>query len=200
MRHVALDAPPREGDGLHVVAGLEPTGPPPGGDSPPRPAGVLVVEDDRLMLKTLVTGFSGRGLAVWGAADGAEAVGLYLRFGARIDVVLSDLNMPVMDGRKTLDALRKIDPHVRFCFMTADARPSTVADLSRSGAVRVFTKPFPSVAEVAEELRELATSAPPHELPPETPGPNEGERSTKPTGRSVCSFARWVVSVLLRAR
>lgn len=201
MRQVAPDAPTREEAAPLVAAEMLPAKCPPGTDARPRPTGVLVIEDDRLMLKSLARGLSMRGFAVWCAADGGEAVGLYQRFGAGIDVVLSDLNMPVMDGPRTLEVLREIDPLVRFCFMTADASESTLADLSRRGAMRVFTKPFASVSEVAEELRELATRPPSPALPREEAVPAEEEQGDKqPLRAAGGGFVGWVVSALLRAR
>lgn len=122
-----------------------------------RPTGVLVIEDERLMLKAMEQGLRKRGFVVWAALDGGEGVELYRRFEEQIDVVLSDVQMPVLDGPKTLDALRELNPSVRFCFMTGDTRASTLTNLLRRGALRVFTKPFPSVAGVADELWELAT-------------------------------------------
>lgn len=130
---------------------------PPGAAGQSRATGVLVIEDEKLMRRSLEQGLTKRGFVVWAAADGGEGVELYRRFGEQIDVVLSDMKMPVMDGAQTLDALREINPLVRFCFMTGDVRLSTLAGLLKLGALRVFTKPFPSVAEVAEELRDLAT-------------------------------------------
>lgn len=121
-----------------------------------RPPGILVIEDERLMRKALEQGLRTRGFAVWAAPDGSEGVDLYRRFLEQIDVVLTDVQMPVLNGPQTLDALREINPLVRCCFMTGDTRLSTLTGLLRRGALRVFTKPFPSVAEVAEELRELA--------------------------------------------
>lgn len=122
-----------------------------------RSVGALVIEDDRLMLNAMEQGLRKRGFRVWKADDGNEGVELYRRFGTQIDVVLSDVQMPVQDGPKTLAALREINPAVRFCFMTGDARASTLRRLLQRGALRVFTKPLSSVAEVAEELWELAT-------------------------------------------
>lgn len=122
-----------------------------------RPTGVLVIEDERLMLKAMEQGLRNRGFVVWAARDGGEGVDLYRRFGTRIDVVLSDVQMPVLDGPKTLDALRAMNPAIRFCFMTGDTRAATLANLLGRGAIRVFTKPLRSVAGVAEELWELAT-------------------------------------------
>lgn len=121
----------------------------------PRPLGILVVEDEPLIRKVLGDGLCKRGFEVWVAADGAEAVELYRTFWPRIDVVLSDVHMPGLDGPHTLDALREINPSVRCCFMTGDARPTARSELLSCGALRVFTKPFPSVAEVATELRVL---------------------------------------------
>lgn len=122
-----------------------------------RPIGVLVIEDERLMLKAMEQGLRKRGFVVWAAPDGGEGVDLYRRFESQIDVVLSDVQMPVLDGPKTLDALREINPSVRFCFMTGDTRSATLNNLLGRGAMRVFPKPLPSVAGVAEELWELAT-------------------------------------------
>lgn len=123
-----------------------------------RPTGILVIEDERLLLKAMTQGLRNRGFVVWTAQDGGEGVDLYQRFWAQIDVVLSDVQMPVLDGPKTLEALRKINPLVRCCFMTGDTRQSTSNSLLRRGALRVFAKPFSSVAQVADELRELATN------------------------------------------
>lgn len=124
------------------------------------PLGVLVIEDQRLMLKAMEQGLQRQGFVVWTAPNGREGVELYRRFGAKIDIVLSDVRMPVLDGPKTLDAIREINPIVRFCFMTSDTRASTQANLVERGALCVFTKPFQSVAGVAMELWKLAKQAP----------------------------------------
>lgn len=125
-------------------------------DDAPRPRGVLIVEDNCLLRKSLGQGFRNRGFDLWSAANGAEGVDLYRQFWPLIDVVLSDVQMPVLSGADLLDALRKINPSVRFCFMTGDTRITTCLQLLRPGVLRIFEKPLPSVAGVAEELWELA--------------------------------------------
>jgi CheY-like chemotaxis protein len=128
--------------------------------SPNRKPSVLIIEDEELIRRLLVQGLKSRGFSVWGACDGNEGVQLYKQLGGKIDVVLSDLNMPVMDGPQAFDAIRQINPVVRWCFMTADARQSTLAGLLDMGALRVFSKPMPSVAEVADDLQKLAVRSP----------------------------------------
>jgi two-component system, OmpR family, response regulator len=169
-----------------------------------RPTGVLVIEDERLMLKAMEQGLRKRGFVVWAAPDGGEGVDLYRRFGSQIDVVLSDVQMPVLDGPKTLDALREINPCVRFCFMTGDTRSATLTNLLRRGAMRVFTKPFP-VAGVAEELWELATrpydfSARPELGDDESAGPERTAAASHPEEEPVGGrFLGWAFAPLLRS-
>lgn len=170
-----------------------------------QPTGILVIEDERLMRKTLEQVLRKRGFAVWAAADGGEGVELYRRFGERIALVLSDVQMPVLDGPRTLDALRQINPFVRCCFMTGDTRLSTLTGLLKRGALRVFPKPFSSVAEVAEELRELATrpwdfSAALELSGEEAAPPGNGAGASQPLeGPAAVGFLAWVFSPLIRS-
>ena len=123
-----------------------------------RPIGLLVVEDDALLLKSLGQGFRNRGFDLWTALNGAEAIDVYQQFGPLIDIVLSDVQMPVLDGPSTLAALQTFDPTVRVCFMTGDPRDSMRSELLQLGALRVFEKPLPSVGALAFELWELASA------------------------------------------
>lgn len=201
MSHIALAVQVGEGLAARQAApGEGRQAEPPGAAGEGRPTGVLVIDDEELTLRGLKRGLSLRGFAVWCATDGAGGVDLYRRHGAQIDVVLSDLNMPVMDGPQTLDALRGINPFVRFCFMTADGRMSTLAALLQLGALRVFTKPFPSVGKIAEELRELAARAPAVLVPVEAPHePDRPAENMAPAeGAEVGGLFGWVVSLFTR--
>lgn len=123
----------------------------------PRPKGVLIVEDERLLRRSLEDGFKHRGFQVWVAADGAQGIELYQTFCPQIDVILSDVHMPVLEGPGMLEVLRQLNPQVRLCFMTGDFRAKKCEDLLRCGALRVFRKPFPSVAELAEDVWAIAS-------------------------------------------
>lgn len=121
-----------------------------------RPGGILLVEDDRVLRKVLGQGLRNRGFDLWSAENGAEGIKLYQQFWPLIDIVLSDVQMPVMDGLEMFGALRMINPSVRFCFMTGDTQASACSSLLKGGALRIFEKPFPSITSIAEELWELA--------------------------------------------
>lgn len=170
----------------------------------PRPNGVLVIEDQRLLRNALKEGFRHRGFDVWTAANGAEGVALYQQFGPQIDIVLSDVQMPVLDGPATLDALREMNPCVRCCFMTGDVRAVMRASLLRHDVLRVFEKPFQSVAALAQELWELATS-PCHPVDEPDLGPaeaicparsiSESDRQEIPAGRFFAALVRWIACI-----
>lgn len=128
-----------------------------------RPPGILLIEDTRLMRQAMEQALQKVGFTVWAAADGSVGIELYRRYKPHIDVVLSDMHMPVMNGLQTLAVLRTINPLVRFCFMSGDTRPSALRELQRRGALRIFTKPFESLAAVTQEVLLLATCPPPGE-------------------------------------
>jgi CheY-like chemotaxis protein len=132
----------------------------PEGDRLERPLTVLVVDDEPLVRRLLEVGLRQLGFGVELATDGLEAVARYGQAGCRVDLVLCDVRMPGLDGPQTLAALRKLDPAVRLCFMTAQSGLYSSEDLLHLGAVRVFYKPFESLVNLADELRAVAESRP----------------------------------------
>lgn len=116
---------------------------------------VLVVDDEPLVRTVLQMGLARHGLRVLTAADAATAVRLYQEPDARVDVVLSDVRMPGMDGPQLVDALRAVDPGVKAMFMTGDPGKHAEDDLIRNG-VGLVRKPFASLADLAALLRMVA--------------------------------------------
>lgn len=120
------------------------------------PPGILVVDDDEALRTVLGRELRKRGFAVWLAPGGREAVALYPRVADYLDLVLMDLNMPGMNGRETFAALRAVAPDVRCCFMTAEHRIERLAALLADGAIEIYHKPFSSLSELSQSLREHA--------------------------------------------
>ncbi len=137
-----------------------PAGPPPRG----RP-GVLVVDDDHLVRIMVQLGLERNGFEVWMAATGAEAIQEYQARPERIGVVLLDVQMPGLDGPATLEALRKINPEVRVCFMSGGMGKYDPEGLRQRGAMYVLAKPF-QMSELANVLWLLAHGVPAELLPP----------------------------------
>ncbi|MCE9567156.1 MAG: response regulator [Planctomycetes bacterium] len=120
------------------------------------PPCVLIVDDEDTLRVILTRELRRRGFDVYSTGSGAEAAEMYCRSSTRIDVVLMDVNLPGMSGPDTLDAILAVDPLVRCCFMTADDQPGRRATLLACGAAAVFGKPFASVQELCETLKQIA--------------------------------------------
>jgi carbon storage regulator CsrA len=123
-----------------------------------RKRGILVVDDEPSVRSVLNAAMQEQGFTVWLAADGQEALDLYQRHRAAIDVVLLDVRMPVLDGPCALAELRRMNREIRCCFMTGDLGRHAETTLSSLGAAAVIRKPFRPV-EVARMLWELAAAA-----------------------------------------
>jgi two-component system OmpR family response regulator len=120
-----------------------------------RPIGVLILDDEESVRRVLALGLRRHGFVVWLAANSVEALELYVRHSDAIDVVLSDVCMPVRDGPETLAALRELDPHICFYFMSGDMGKYTEENLLALGAIAVFCKPL-RLRELAREFMRMA--------------------------------------------
>jgi len=85
------------------------------------------------------------------AANGQEALALYQQ--ERPDLVLLDVNMPVLDGLATLRALRELDPEVVVIMLTSLANRQMIEEAAGLGACNYIRKDTPK-DEMLKTLRE----------------------------------------------
>jgi CheY-like chemotaxis protein len=127
-------------------------------NSPDETGGILVVDDDPVVLSLLQAWLPRLGYVVWTADSGQAALLTYERERDRIDLMLLDVRMPALDGPATLRELRRRDPHVACCFMTGHSGPYTPDALREMGATAVFDKPF-DFAVLDRSLRRIVDEA-----------------------------------------
>ena len=101
---------------------------------------LLLVDDERAIIDTLFEFLTELGFIVKTAGNGAEALEI-LRT-ETIDVVLSDIQMPVMDGLELLARLRTADSEVPFVFFTGFGEKKNIVEALRLGATDFLDKPF----------------------------------------------------------
>jgi CheY-like chemotaxis protein len=101
---------------------------------------VLVVDDSPAMLRYLKLLLESDSYQVETAGNGEEAL-LRLRQGCAPAVVLLDLQMPGMDGLKTLRQLRKLRPSLRVIICSGVDDPRQARRASLMGAYSYLTKP-----------------------------------------------------------
>jgi two-component system sensor histidine kinase/response regulator len=120
---------------------LIPAAPP----SPRRPLKVLVVEDNVVNRKLVTTILRKAGHSVVTAHDGRAAIEAYT--GASLDVILMDLQMPVMSGFEATAEIRRLEAgkcRVPIIALTANAMTETHDQCLRSGMDGYVTKPLNS--------------------------------------------------------
>jgi two-component system chemotaxis response regulator CheY len=106
---------------------------------------VLVVDDSAAIRKILTRVLRQTGMAIQTiheAGDGQEALAVMALH--RVDLVLSDINMPKMDGLELLASL-KASPHWReipVVIITTEGGETKVAEAVRLGAAGYVRKPF----------------------------------------------------------
>lgn len=119
------------------------------------PPQVLVVDDDRVVRLMVRSALEKNGLRVREAADGGEALE-WLRGGARVDLVVTDLEMPALDGFGLLAALRAeaATAEVPVIMITSDRRPESRERALAMGVEHFVPKPV-MLAEFTPTVRHL---------------------------------------------
>lgn len=100
---------------------------------------VLIVEDEPAILQVFSRWVRKVGFEVEEATDGRMAVELLQH--SKFDVIVSDINMPGMDGIQLLRAVRERDLDLAVIIVTAAPAVDTAAQAIEYGALRYLTKP-----------------------------------------------------------
>ncbi len=103
---------------------------------------VLSVDDSASIRQMVKMTLDGAGYTVLEAADGAQ--GLAQARSKTVDVVITDLNMPVMDGMTFVKELRKLPAYmgVPILLLTTESDAAKKAQAKAAGATGWITKPF----------------------------------------------------------
>lgn len=101
---------------------------------------ILVAEDTKLnylLVKTLLSKLDVKLIHAW---NGQEAVDLYARH-PEIDIVIMDLNMPIMDGYQATTLLKKKNPSLPIVALSAYTLPQEIENAKKHGFDAYLTKP-----------------------------------------------------------
>lgn len=108
---------------------------------PPRQPTLLFVDDEPNILNSLRRLFHGKGYRLLLAGSGAQ--GLEVLAAEAVDLVISDMRMPGMDGAQFLEQVRNRWPHVVRILLTGYADiSSTIAAINRGEIYRYIAKPW----------------------------------------------------------
>jgi PAS domain S-box-containing protein len=114
---------------------------------------VLVIEDEAGVRELVLDVLSELGLAALAASDGPSALKI-LQSEEGIDLVVTDVGLPGMNGRALADAARKLRPDLKFLFITGYAENAALARGFLASGMALVTKPF-AVDALAARIREM---------------------------------------------
>jgi PAS domain S-box-containing protein len=105
---------------------------------------ILVVEDEELVRKVLVETLEAAGYIALSASDPVEAIALAGAHGSEIDLLLSDVILPIMKGPDLADQLRSAHPNLRIILMSGYSDGAIANHASIGSAARFLEKPVQS--------------------------------------------------------
>ena len=116
---------------------------------------VLLAEDDSSVRRLVVAELTRRGFTVLEADDGRAALELFRREKEHIDVVVTDVVMPRMNGADLAKAAERIRPGLKILFISGHPERAG-AGLDPTGVTNLLMKPF-TADTLAARIKELIT-------------------------------------------
>ena len=112
---------------------------------------IFVVDDDRFVLESVTTLLTEFGFSVRAFSNGQDAVRQFVM--ESVDLVLTDINMPIMDGLELLEKIRFLDRETPVVLMTAYADLDVAVKAIQKGAFDFIIKPYrpPSLVHTVEK-------------------------------------------------
>jgi two-component system cell cycle sensor histidine kinase/response regulator CckA len=116
---------------------------------------ILLVEDEVGLRALNARGLKSRGYTVLEAENGVDAVAVFEQHGGAVDLVVSDVVMPEMDGPTLLKELRKRNPKLKIVFVSGYAEEAFAKSLPEGQQFSFLAKPFTLkqlIAQVKETM------------------------------------------------
>lgn len=122
-------------------------------------ARILLIDDDELLRDVLAKSLHHAGHTVIQASDGQQGVDLF--HATEIDIVITDLVMPVQEGVETIIKLRRENPNLPIIAISGGVTNSrTYLDMAgKLGAKRILAKPF-TPKELLQAISEVLPAQP----------------------------------------
>lgn len=103
---------------------------------------ILVVDDEESFRQIYEHGLTDLGYRVYAAEDGETAFALYEKKRSEIDLVISDLMMPKVNGEELYRKLRTLNPAVKFVLVTGAIDLKAKEEFLKTGVREIVMKPF----------------------------------------------------------
>jgi len=125
---------------------------------------ILVADDEAAILRVLAMWLTRNGFEVFEARDGVEALAII--DSEPLDLIISDMNMPRLDGLELVRLLRETrHAQTPFILLSARSDRARLSEMTSRFDVRLYPKPFVPSRLVADIQALFAAAADPNECP-----------------------------------
>jgi two-component system, cell cycle sensor histidine kinase and response regulator CckA len=121
---------------------------------------ILLVEDEEAVRSFAARALKLRGYNVLEASGGEEALDLVRSHAGNIDLVITDVVMPNMDGPTLVRALKRLRPDIHVIFMSGYAEEAFRRNDEKAEDLHFLPKPF-GLKQLAAKVKDVLSSAPP---------------------------------------
>jgi DNA-binding NtrC family response regulator len=111
---------------------------------------ILIVDDEESILNITNSTLTKFNYKVLTATDGVEAIAVYSQNAEKIALVLTDLTMPLLDGKTLITTLKKINPQLKIVAMSGLMNAEQINELKKMQITNFLSKPFS--AEILLEI------------------------------------------------
>jgi PAS domain S-box-containing protein len=116
---------------------------------------VLVVEDEPVVRGVIIEMLQDQGYRVLEAVDGPSGLRI-LRLIQRVDLLVTDVGLPGMNGRQLADQARESRPDLKVLFITGYAENAAIADGFLQPGMEMITKPF-DLDNLSQRIRDMVS-------------------------------------------
>ncbi|MGO9310398.1 MAG: PAS domain S-box protein [Spirochaetia bacterium] len=156
---IEADSRPAEGTRFRIYLPRteDSPGEPPAAETPPPIGGtetVLLVDDEEPVRRLLSRHLRSLGYNVLEAADGSSALRVFEEHAGVVDMLLTDVVMPQMNGRVLYDGICARAPAMKVLFMSGYGQDVVSSHIAQGAGMPLITKPFTRLA-LASRVREI---------------------------------------------
>ena len=115
---------------------------------------ILLVEDEEMIIDVCSELLKDLGYTVLSARGGEEALRIYAKNKAGIDIIILDMVMPNMSGKDTYDRLKQINPGIKVLLASGYSWDKRAEEIMALGCNGFIQKPF-DVTALSKEIRKI---------------------------------------------
>ena len=114
---------------------------------------LLIIDDEPSIRESLTILFEGEGYRVFTAEDGHEGLDLFFR--ESVDVIITDLRMPIMDGHEVMRTIHESDPDMPMIVISGAGEKQDVIQSLQMGAKDFISKPITDLDLIVHVVKKV---------------------------------------------